>query len=322
MQVIDDLFVDPAALGEYLTRFFVLLVLSTVIAALGLVADSVAVVIGAMLLAPLMTPILAVAAALVLGDLRQLARSVAVLVSGVAASVVTATAVTWMGLGNLTVASALPPEIVARTEPSLLDLGVAVAAGLAAGYVITHRRVVSSLPGVAIAVALVPPLATVGITLELGRWDAARGSMLLFLTNLVAIVLSAILVMRASGVAPDEVRRKGARSVRVGVVVTSILLVAIAVPLTLHTRQVVLDRVFAQTVGAEVVRLDPNAVIEQLQATVTGPDHASVTVLIATSSRELLPAWELAEALAAETGRTVDVDLQVEQDVRDAATSG
>ncbi len=318
-EVIDDLFIDEDARAPYLWRFFVLLLLSTLIAALGLVADSVAVIIGAMLLAPLMTPILAVAAALVIADVKALVVSAGILVSGILLAVLVAAAATWVGLGDLTVASALPSEIVGRTAPSLLDLGVAIAAGLAAGYVLTHRRVLSSLPGVAIAVALVPPLATIGITLELGQSDAARGALLLFVTNLVAIVLSAIVMMRWAGFAPPDV---GSRSAQIGIVVTSVALIGIAVPLTVHTRAVMLDQSFAQTVGRQVARLDPNSLIVELTTDVTPGNRAEVDLLLATTSNDPVPAWELAEALAAETGRVVDVELRIEVERSDAATAG
>ena len=320
--VVADLFVDPDNARAYLWRFFVLLLLSTLIATLGLVANSVAVIIGAMLLAPLMTPILAVAASLVLADMKALVTSAAILVAGILAAVATAAGATWIGLGDLTIASALPTEIVGRTLPSLLDLGVAVSAGLAAGYVVTHRRVLASLPGVAIAVALVPPLATVGITLELGDREAAQGAMLLFVTNLVAIVLSAIVMLRWAGFAPPEVGPRATRSTRIGIVVSLALLVAIAVPLTLHTRQVILNQGFAQTVGREVLRLDPNSQIVELDASVSGSNRAAVSALLATTSADPIPAWALAEALAEQTGRVVDVDLRIEVNASDAATAG
>lgn len=317
--VIDDLFVDEDARGPYLWRFYVLLVLSTLIAALGLVADSVAVIIGAMLLAPLMTPILAVAASLVIADLKALVTSAAILVTGIVLAVGTAAGATWLGLGNLTVASALPAEIVGRTEPSLLDLGVAVAAGVAAGYVLTHRRVLSSLPGVAIAVALVPPLATVGITLELGDADAARGALLLFTTNLVAILLSAITMMRWAGFAPPDVSK---RATQVGIVVTLALLAAIAVPLTVHTRDVALEQNFSQLVGETVAELDPSSAIDQISADIAPNNRATVDLVLTTTSASPLPAWRLAEALATETGRIVDVNLRVDVERLDAATAG
>lgn len=317
--VIDDLFVDDTARGAYLWRFYVLLVLATLIATLGLVADSVAVIIGAMLLAPLMTPILAVAAALVIADLRALVMSAAILVSGIALAIGTSAGATWLGLNNLTVASALPTEILARTEPSLLDLGVAIAAGLAAGYVVTHRRVLSALPGVAIAVALVPPLATVGITLELGEREAASGALLLFGTNLVAIILSAIITMRWAGFAPPDVTTRAAQ---IGLGVTLVLLLAIAVPLTLHTRAVTMEQAFAQLVGDTVATLDPSSEITDIATDVTGGNRASVTAALTTSATEALPAWKLAEALSASTGRIVDVDLHITLEREDAATAG
>ncbi len=262
--VADQLFFEDAEFRPFLWRFTVLIFLSTMIATFGLVANSVAVIIGAMLIAPLMTPILATAAALVLSDLRRLVVSVAVLLWGTCIAILSAVLVTRAGLRNLTAAAELPPEILGRTQPSLVDLGVAVAAGVAAGYVLTHPRASSSLVGVAVAVALVPPLATVGITFQVGTTDEAEGALLLFATNLVAIVLSAIVVLVVSGYVPTDGRLKVHRSARIGLVVSMVLLAAIAVPLTLHTLDVLRDRQFGSDVARQVAAWDPNAQISQM----------------------------------------------------------
>jgi uncharacterized hydrophobic protein (TIGR00271 family) len=320
--VTDELFWEPGERGAYLARFFVLIVLSTLLAAFGLAADSVAVIIGAMLVAPLMTPILGTAASLLLANWRLLLSSLAVLFAGTVLAIGTSMAVTWIGLQNVTTVYSLPSEIIGRTQPSLIDLGVAIAAGLAGGYVLTHPRASSSLPGVAIAVALVPPLATVGILYQIGAPAEARGALLLFLTNLIAIVLSAIVVMLVSGFVPEEIRLEAVRSARIGLVVTVALLVAVAVPLTIHTVGVVQDQRFAQTVTSQVAEWDPNATIEKLVADLQPGGKAKVDLSVATTSLGPQPSWKLADALSEETGRVVDVAVRYRIEVQDEATSG
>lgn len=182
-------------------RFSVMLSLSVLIAVMGLLAGSAAVVIGAMLLAPLMTPVLGTAAALAMGLPKK------ALVS--ATRVVLAT-VGCIGLAYLaskialTGSESLSSEIESRTRPDLRDLIVALAAGTAGSYASVRSDTSSSLPGVAVAVALVPPLATVGITLEAGNTVWAQGAFLLYLTNLVAIVFVSIIVFLVTGFVPPR----------------------------------------------------------------------------------------------------------------------
>ncbi len=203
-------------------RFGVMLSLSVVVAVMGLLAGSAAVVIGAMLLAPLMTPVLGVAAALAMGLPKKASVSIA--------RVVVAT-VGCIGLSYLASKLALTgsdtfsAEIVSRTRPDIRDLVVALAAGAAGSYATVRSDTSSSLPGVAVAVALVPPLATVGITLEAGNMVFARGALLLYLTNLVAIVFASIVVFLVTGFVPPRrlattvPRIVGAMAVAVGAVV-------------------------------------------------------------------------------------------------------
>lgn len=320
--VTHELFWEPQERGAHLARFFVLIILSTLLAAFGLAADSVAVIIGAMLVAPLMTPILGTAASLLLADMKLLGWNVGILAAGTIAAILTGMAVTWVGLQNVTTTFALPDEILARTQPTLIDLGVAIAAGLAGGYVLTHPRASSSLPGVAIAVALVPPLATVGILFQIDAPAEARGALLLFLTNLIAIVLSAIVVMLVSGFVPPEIRLEGFRHARIGLIISAVLLIVVAIPLTIHTVGVVQDQRFAQTVTAEVNQWDPNATIEHLVADLTPGGRAQVELVISTTSLGIQPSWKLADALAEETDRIVDVDIRYRQEQEDAASSG
>lgn len=317
-RVLSELFFDGPEWRPFLTRFATLLVLSTMIAGLGLIGDSAAVVIGAMLVAPLMTPILAVAAATVHGQLGRLGVSAGVLVAGTVAAVGTGWLVGAAAPGSITV-DELTGQLLARTAPSLLDLGVAVAAGLAGGYVLTHPRAGSSLPGVAIAVALVPPLATVGITLQIGAVEQAEGALLLYTTNMFAIILSAMVMMLASGFVPPDVRHLARGRVRLGLVLAGLSVVGVAVPLTLHTLEVIADQRFQRAVLTEIAEWDPAGRVVTLDSD-AGSTRSSVDVVMATT-RVVQPAWRLAEQLLDVAETPVDVSVQYRVEIRDEATA-
>lgn len=208
-------------------RFALMLTLSVTIAVMGLAADSAAVVIGAMLIAPLMTPIMTFSAAVGLGLGRRAVQAAFLVVAGATWSVVYA-----IVLARLLPTVTIGNELLARTRPDVRDLIVAVAAGAAGAYATAREDVSSALPGVAVAVALVPPLATTGVLIEADRLVLAEGSALLFLTNLFAIIVSALVVLLATGVVPTL--RLCFQSPRIamttiGIVATTAL---IAVPLT------------------------------------------------------------------------------------------
>lgn len=179
--------------------FVALISLSTVIAALGLLQDSSAVIIGAMLVAPLMTPILGVGLALAQGNAQLLKLASRTIFFGVSTSAAVAVVVGYLdqaGVGELVRTA----EMSARGRPGLLDLFVAFASGLAAAYANSRPGLVAALPGVAIAAALVPPVATSGLALSAGDLELAYGAFLLFFTNMVAIVIAAGISLWAVGV--------------------------------------------------------------------------------------------------------------------------
>nr|WP_263012309.1 DUF389 domain-containing protein [Laspinema sp. D2d] len=165
--------------------FYILLGLSAIISTLGLLANSAATIIGAMIIAPLMGPILGIAYGMVMGNRRLLKRSALTLGSGVFLTVFTS-----FVISNLIGLDAVEGEIMARSQPTLLDLGVALAAGTAGAFAKSRRHIADALPGVAIAVALVPPLSVMGIGISLASHEIFIGSSLLFLTNLIGIVFS------------------------------------------------------------------------------------------------------------------------------------
>lgn len=234
-ELLDQLYFDGPDRAPFLRRFAVLLALSTLIATFGLAQDSIAVVIGAMLVSPLTTPLLGLSAGLVMGwPVRQL-ESLLILVIGTLGAI----GLAWLTLKLLpepTVITLSSSELLARTQPGLLDLGIALVSGGAGAYVLMRRQAIGALPGVAIAVALVPPLATVGMMLELGRSDLAGKALLLYLTNLVGIVLAGSLVMLVFGVRPTlkgdaRVRRR----IKIGLAGAALAAIAIAYPLGAET---------------------------------------------------------------------------------------
>ena len=214
--------------------FAVMMTLSVVVAALGLLADSVAVVIGAMLLAPLMTPVLGTAAALAMALPRHALRSAARVAGGMVLAVAVAVAIAFAAP-----APELTGEILARTSPDLSDLLIALAAGAGGAYAAVRPNVADSVTGVAVAVALVPPLATVGITLQAGQPDLAQGAFVLFLANLAAIVLSGVIVFVAMGLVPSRRLREQRRLVMGGAVASLVATAAIAVPLVAASRSAI-----------------------------------------------------------------------------------
>jgi uncharacterized hydrophobic protein (TIGR00271 family) len=183
------------------TNYFVLIVLSCIIATLGLLLNSGAVVIGAMLVAPLMSPILAFSLGLVLGDVRLIRLSIEAVFKGVALAIIIA-----VFIGILSPFKELTDEMIARTQPTLLDLAVALASGMAGAYALAHKDVSAALPGVAISAALMPPLGAVGLGLSLGDAQVAGGAFLLFVTNIASISLAGAIVFMLLGIRPETWR--------------------------------------------------------------------------------------------------------------------
>lgn len=232
--LLSQLFFEGGDRAQFLGRFTVLLTLSVLIAVFGLAENSAAVVIGAMLISPLATPLLGLSAALVMGWPRRQLETAAIVAGGTAGAVALACLVLWIlpEPREITLAS---EQLLDRTEPRLLDLGVAIVAGAAGAYVLLRREAISALPGVAIAVALVPPLATVGMMLELGEPDLAAKALLLYLTNVAGIVLAGSLVLLFAGVRPETLHGRLTRRARVGVGASVLAVLVVAYPLAVVT---------------------------------------------------------------------------------------
>jgi uncharacterized hydrophobic protein (TIGR00271 family) len=212
--------------------FFVLIGLATAIAAFGLLINSPAVVIGAMLVAPLMSPIAGMGLAIVLGDSRFLRLTLGAVARGMALSVIVGLAV-----GLLNINQPMTPEVLARTQPTLLDLAVALFSGMAVAYALGRSDAAAALPGVAIAAALVPPLASAGIALTGGHIRPGIGALLLFLTNMVAISAAASLVFLLLGFRPQPGQKQRRATQLRSARLEAVLLLAVTAVLAFTTYQ-------------------------------------------------------------------------------------
>ncbi|MGY6561522.1 MAG: DUF389 domain-containing protein [Luteibaculaceae bacterium] len=201
------------------STFLVLMVLSTAIATFGLFLNSSPVIIGAMILAPLMSPIISLSMAALRQDRSLATQSGITIAAGLAFSFAVGVILTW-----ITPIKVPNEEIVARIRPNLLDLGVAVFSGIAGAYAHAREEIAKTLAGVAIAVALVPPLAVAAIGLGWLNWEIYSGATLLLLTNLVGMVLAGAITFLLLGFSPVKRAKKG-------LVLTAVLFFLLSVPL-------------------------------------------------------------------------------------------
>lgn len=316
--------------------FFAVLLLSGAIATLGLVLNSTAVVIGAMLVAPLLGPLLGLSLALTVGDGRLFIQTAAAVLLG-AAGIVALAALLTMLLPFHTVTD----EIASRTRPTTLDLGIAVFSGLAGAVVTASReaRLSASIPGVAVAVALVPPLGVAGFGIATAQWAITRGALLLFGANLAGIVLSGMGVFFLIGMHRTDVvkvarawhdeghatglaatisdarwldRLPGMATPLGRFVLVAAFMVAVAVPLTSSLSEFIREARIGQAVARVEERVEAGErafVIER--ETVYGEDATTVRLRVAT--REWISDEEEAElttALSEAAGEPVTLSIE------------
>lgn len=255
-------FFDGPDAGRKTSRFWVLLVLAGIIAAAGVVADSTATVIGAMIVAPLMVPIQGTMLAVVLGDRANLARCLGLVVAGAVAAIAIGYLVGIIVVND--VVADTNAQVAARVTPRLIDLLAALATGVVGSVALARRDIADTLPGVAIAISLVPPLSVVGLTLQAGEVDQVFGALLLFLTNVAAILATGTVVMALYRVHLVTGPAQRAVSRRRAVVAIVALLAVVTVPLTISSLKIIDDtsdeadvqsagRDWADTVGWELV---------------------------------------------------------------------
>ncbi len=316
---------DLAIIGREgrVLSFYLMLALSVVVAVMGLSAGSAAVVIGAMLLAPLMTPVLATAASLAMGLFAKATTAALTVIAASIGSIGLSWALAWAFVPD----GPLSPEIIARTRPDIRDLVVALSAGLAGSYATIRPDASSSLPGVAVAVALVPPLATVGIALEADQMSYAQGALLLYVTNLAAVITPALLVFIVTGFVPPRRLATSAPRIATATVAVLVALVAVALPLYRASlraaedsqRQTEAESVIDEWLGdgfvdrvVDLSRLDDGRILVTVQSTDPPLDDAPVREQVAERfDAELTVLWDRIENALVTTTTTVLSDEEI-----------
>lgn len=216
-------------LKKKLVKFFALLILAAGIATYGLLGDSVAVIIGAMIIAPLMMPIMGLAFSISAGDSRSIKSTLLVSLGGIAAAIAVGFFLT-LPMHNIFQVQNIG-QIMSRTSPRLLDLLAALVTGIAGAFAMSRHDVSDTLPGVAIAISLVPPLANVGILLATSNYSLAMGSLLLFMTNYFAILITGTALFGIMGFPKAASLNQSLSAKKKGIIITLVMLLVITVPL-------------------------------------------------------------------------------------------
>jgi len=300
------LFISGPPTARRLTNFFVLLLLATVIATFGVISDSTATVIGAMIVAPLMGPIMATAAAVVMGSGRRALNALALVVAGVASVIALSWLLTFV-MPDVTISVQSNAEITSRIQPGLLALLTALASGAAGAYIMAHEEIADSMGGVAIAISLVPPLCVVGISLNEGELGAAAGAFMLFSTNFLAILLAGGITFMLIGLGEQVIETQNARLRRNAFILILVATFLVAVPLTATSYQAVRNSLDNQAARHDV---DAWLAGTSHQAAVVEVHDQSVLVTVE-GSGTLNPLRQLANQLAQTLRRPVLVHLRI-----------
>lgn len=279
------------------TKYLLLIVMATAIATLGLLQSSAPVVIGAMLVSPLLGPIMGIGFGLAVIDSGLIKRSLVTLAAGTIVAIIVAALIIWLSpIKDVT------PEIRARTQPTLIDLGVAVVGGIAGVYAIM-RKLSGVMVGVAIATALLPPLSTVAFGFITGRYDFAAGGALLFLTNVFAIAFSVTIIARANKFGPSLTPQHTAMQVTGITVTLGILAIPLAISFNNIAREVRARSAVQSELGELLARSDR---VDSMNVRVEGDAIAVDGVVLV---GQYAPG--LNDALAARLRKDLDRDVRV-----------
>ena len=241
--------------------YYLLMGVAAFIASIGLTADSPAVVIGAMLVSPLMTPIFGLSLGLVRGEMDLIRASVFSVTAGILIGILGG-----ILIGSLPIFFELTHEVISRTKPNLLDLGVAAFAGIAGTVALIDERVSPVMPGIAIATSLVPPLCASGLCIALHQYADGWGAFLLFFANFLVILSVASVLFIITGFIPHSEHEPLPRLVK-HFSITTIGLIIVAAFLTKSLVEVALSRQIdnsLRTVATQAITSIPNTTIEKI----------------------------------------------------------
>ncbi|MFL0671458.1 MAG: TIGR00341 family protein [Erythrobacter sp.] len=287
---------EDSALSQ---RYLFMIAMSGGIAILGLLLSSPAVVIGAMLLSPLMDPIMGLGFALAIGDYRWMKQSARTLAWGAVMAVMLCSVLVFFSP-----IQTITSEIAARTRPNLFDLFVALFSALAGAYAMIRGRE-GTIVGVAIATALMPPLATVGFGLATLNWTVFSGALLLFATNFLTIALTAWGMARLYGFSSDL--SKG--QTRAQNLAVAAVFIALAVPLGFSLQQIAWEANAQRIVRSEIrEKFDNRSLIDTFEIDFSATPLAINATMLTPEFKDDAEA-DIARALTARLGREVDLTL-------------
>lgn len=274
LEAIRSELIEESALDS---TYLILIISSCIIATLGLLANSTAVIIGAMIVAPLMLPIRSLAFGALEGDLLLFRRGLIAVTVGTCLAIALA-----LFLGSVVGLSTFGSEILARSKPNLLDLGIAIAAGCISGYAKVQPKISSSLAGTAIAVALMPPVCVIGLGLANGNSVLSFGALLLYLTNLLGITLSCMMAFFISGYTPFT---QAKRALTLATIFTSILLIPLSISFIDLVRQSRLESSLKQALlnrtitfqRVDLIKTETNWFVEPPEVRLTVRTRETVT---------------------------------------------
>jgi uncharacterized hydrophobic protein (TIGR00271 family) len=287
--------------GQMSGRYVFMAVMSCAIATLGLLLSSPAVIIGAMLISPLMGPIMLMGFSLCILDLLAMRRAMFSMACGVVAAITISFLIV-----KLSPLTEITPEIIARTRPNFFDLLVAIFSGLAGGYAVIQRKG-ETIVGVAIATALMPPLAVTGYGLAVGSMPVAGGSFFLFMTNLLAIALSVTVLSRLYSFGAGHGRRG---TLWQGAMIVTVF-AALSVPLGLALRDIAYETTAINTVKSALLEPFSGHDSRISDVSVTFPKKADIRVdaTVLTHARGPDAETLLVADLTKRLGRPVEVNL-------------
>ncbi|MHA7899603.1 MAG: TIGR00341 family protein [Henriciella sp.] len=287
--------------GGLTGRYVFMVIMACAIAMLGLLLSSPAVIIGAMLISPLMGPIVLMGFSLSILDMQALRKAAVSILVGTVAAIAIAFFITLVSPINEATS-----EILARTRPNFFDLLVAVFSGLAGGYAVITRKG-ETIVGVAIATALMPPLAVTGYGLAVGVMPVAGGAFFLFMTNLLAIALSVTVLTRIYGFGANHSPRHTLG--QTGLIIA--VFVALSIPLGLALRDIAYETQVTNSVKSELLVPFEDTQSRLGDVIVGFPTNDTVRVDATILTRERVAGAEgqLQDSLAARLGRTVNVNL-------------
>lgn len=294
---------------EFDESYFVQLFFSTIIACFGMLLGSTAVVIGAMIIAPIFMPILGLSVGILTTRDRTLQRSMTVL----AGSISMVLLLTFI-LTIFTPIRETNPEILSRTNPTILDLFIALSSAVLGVLSYFYEKIGKSIAGVAISISLLPPLVASGIGLAFRDFEIFSKALILFGANTSAIIFAGIVTLYILKVRPH--REEEQTRFRIGVVLSSISILAISIPLTVYFTASIQEtterRLIIDTLNSQITSIHPEAEFEDLSVTFNDPIEVSGTLLLPEQVALTLDQESaINQSLVDEVGRSLELKFNV-----------